>query len=377
MLLKTKGKALNIDKVIVSKVTRDINKARLQNYIYLTESLNEFECVNLNGLITPENIVTSLGFPVVFAVGSLDHLSEDDIVSIGVDGNVNTIYRVNSPHNTIMATERCNSNCLMCSQPPKDKDDVEYLFNIYKQMIPLVPKDCMELGISGGEPTLMGIHFFELLELITEQLPNTEVHILTNGRIFAWNEMAYRVSRINNPRLMFGIPVYSDFYQTHDYIVQAENAFHQTILGIQNLSRYDLRVEIRVVLHKLSIPRLVKLSKFIYKNMPYVSHVAFMGLEYIGYTPFNIDKLWIDPYEYKEALEESVLILSEKGIHTSIYNTPLCLIPEKIWGNNRKSISDWKNEYLEECQVCTKLDQCGGFFRWNLKKTSNYITPFN
>jgi His-Xaa-Ser system radical SAM maturase HxsC len=264
----------------------------------------------------------------------------------------------------------------MCSQPPRDKNDIPLLYKIHKELIPLIPKDCRELGISGGEPTLMGNLFFSLMEQIRDELPNTEIHVLTNGRSFAWNHIAEKIGALNNPRLMFGIPVYSDYYQIHDYIVQAENAFYQTILGLQNLSRYNQRTEIRIVLHKQSIPRLVKLAHYIYKNLPFVEHVAFMGLEYIGYTPFNIDKLWIDPYDYQNELSESVLFLAQKGMHVSIYNTPLCVLPESVWGFARKSISDWKNDYLPECNQCSKLNECGGLFTWNLKKHSEYISPF-
>ena len=176
---------------------------------------------------------------------------------------------------------------------------------------------------------------------------------------------------------MFGIPLYSDFYQDHDYIVQAKDAFHQTILGIHNLERYNQRVEIRIVLHKQSIPRLRKLSEYIYKNLPFVEHVAFMGLEFIGYTPYNIEKLWIDPYEYQYTLADSVEYLSSKGLNVSIYNTPLCLLPKTSWEFARKSISDWKNDYMEECMKCSVKEQCGGFFSWNLKKSSEYIKSIN
>lgn len=101
-----------------------------------------------------------------------------------------------------------------------------------------------------------------------------------------------------------------------------------------------------------------------------------MGLEYIGYTPKNIDKLWIDPYEYQEELSEAVEYLSGQGMHVSIYNTPLCVLPERVWKFARKSISDWKNDYLPECTTCTKLNDCGGLFTWNLKKHSDHIRPF-
>lgn len=276
----------------------------------------------------------------------------------------------------MLATERCNSNCLMCSQPPRDRNDIPILFEIHKKLIPLIPKDCVELGVSGGEPTLMGELFFSLMEQLRVELPNTEIHVLTNGRSFAWNHMAEKLGQINNRRLMLGIPVYSDYYQVHDYIVQAENAFYQTILGLHNLSRYDQRLEVRIVLHKQSIPRLTKLARYIYKNLPFVEHVAFMGLEYIGYTPKNIDKLWIDPYDYQNELSEAVEYLASQGMHVSIYNTPLCVLHERVWKYARKSISDWKNDYLPECKDCTKLNDCGGLFTWNLKKHSDYIKPF-
>jgi His-Xaa-Ser system radical SAM maturase HxsC len=176
---------------------------------------------------------------------------------------------------------------------------------------------------------------------------------------------------------MLGIPLYSDDYLTHDYIVQAENAFYQTVMGIQNLARYNARIEIRIVLHKLTIPRLFKLSQYIYKNFPYVEHVAFMGLEFIGYTPHNIDKLWIDPYDYQEELKKSVLFLNSQGMHVSIYNTALCLLPVELWQFARKSISDWKNDFMPECKKCSVSSLCGGFFSWNLKRPSEYIKAIN
>ena len=119
----------------------------------------------------------------------------------------------------------------MCSQPPRDKNDIPIHYQIHKKLIPLIPKDCFELGISGGEPTLMGDLFFDLLSQIKTELPDTEIHVLTNGRSFAWNHMAERLAELDYRRLMLGIPVYADYYQVHDYIVQAENAFYQTILG--------------------------------------------------------------------------------------------------------------------------------------------------
>jgi hypothetical protein len=76
--------------------------------------------------------------------------------------------------------------------------------------------------------------------------------------------------------------------------------YDQTVLGLQQLARYGLRVEIRVVLHALTIPRLPELAEYIYRNLTFAEHVALMGLENIGYAPRNMDKLWIDPADYQD-----------------------------------------------------------------------------
>lgn len=375
MLLRTKGTPNRTsENAQVGRVTRDIN-ALDSNTFFLAENSEVPQSNDFLGVLaTSKNIISEN--TTVFNVPNFEHLENGDIVAVHQDGGISTLYRVNSYHNTLLATERCNSNCLMCSQPPKDKNDIHYMFEMHKQLIPLIPKDCVELVISGGEPTLLGDLFFETLRLCKENLPDTEIHVLTNGRSFAWQNMAERLAELDYQRLMLGVPVYSDYYQVHDYVVQAENAFYQTITGLHNLATYGQRVEIRVVLQKAVIPRLVKLAKYIFKNLPFAEHVTFMGLEYTGYTPHNIDKLWIDPYDYQNELSEAVEYLAMNGMNVSIYNIQQCLLPENMWQFARKSISDWKNTYIDECSKCTKKDTCCGFFQWNVKKNSGFIKAF-
>ena len=99
-----------------------------------------------------------------------------------------------------------------------------------------------------------------------------------------------------------------------------------------------------------------------------------MGLENIGYAPRNMDKLWIDPHDYQDQLESAVEILSTR-MNVSIYNHQLCVLRRPLWKFARKSISDWKNIYLEECQTCGVREQCGGFFQWATKLHSEHIHP--
>lgn len=378
MILKTKGIPLNMHHFIIGKVA--VN--RIENdYICVITDVSQ---IKLKDLAKAKAIITSLpieafcsyAIPIVHSIKILTHLNDEDIVIVNLDGVVNTLYRNLSIHNFLFLTERCNSNCLMCSQPPKDRDDTQYFFEINSELIPLIPQNCETLGITGGEPTLLGESFFFLLEQLKKYLPSTFVQCLTNGRSFAWANVTQRLHQVNHSQLLLAIPLYSDIAEIHDYVVQAKGAFNQTVTGIYNLARYNQRIEIRVVLHQITIPRLNELARFIYKNMPFVEHIAFMGLEMEGYTPYNIDKLWIDPYDYKDILKETVFFLNDFGMNVSIYNIPLCLLPEELWCFSRKSISDWKNIYFDDCKTCKVLEECGGMFKSSLKKHSQYIKAF-
>ena len=177
--------------------------------------------------------------------------------------------------------------------------------------------------------------------------------------------------------MMVGIPVYSDDPELHDYIVQADGAFDETIQGIINLKRLNQKVEVRIVIHKQSVKRLKELSEFLARNLLFVDHVALMGLEMMGFTRANLDKLWIDPIEYKDTLSEAVKILSKAGMNVSVYNHQLCLVNQDIMPYYRKSISDWKNEYAPECNGCARLNECGGFFSSGIQYGySKNLKPF-
>ncbi|AZE85830.1 His-Xaa-Ser system radical SAM maturase HxsC [Pseudomonas orientalis] len=305
------------------------------------------------------------------------YIGDGDIIRLSTDRqSISVLFRASSPHNSILVTEQCNHYCLMCSQPPKTADD-SWILDEIEKLIPLIPKDTRELGFTGGEPTTNRERFLKIISLTKSYLPRTAIHILSNGRNFKDPAFAEKYARIELSDAMIGIPVYSDDPTLHDYIVQAQGAFDETIQGILNLKRLGQKVEIRVVIHKLSVQRLPELCEFIARNLLFVDHVALMGLEMMGFTRANLDELWIDPFEYKDTLSESVGILAKYGMNISVYNHQLCLVNPDIQPYYRKSISDWKNEYAHECQSCTRQRECGGFFASGVKfGYSKHLIPF-
>lgn len=386
MRLTTAGAPLNFATPIVGKVvTRAVPQDDRSDKILvgLLDDRNADESRGFRGIITPSRaqdkttIIDGLTVPIVHSTREIDHLRDGDIVVMQPKtGFVRTLHRPDSVHNTLFMTERCNSNCLMCSQPPKDKDDADQFTDINLELIRLMPSTVNFLTITGGEPTLLRNRLFRILRALRETLPNTDVHMLTNGRLFAWHAFTQDFVEAIHPRLVLGIPLYSDSSTSHDHIVQARHAFDQTVMGLHQLARHNVSVEIRVVLHRLTIPRLPQLAEYVYRNFPFVVHVALMGLEPTGYTPRNKNVLWIDPVDYQDKLEEAVEILATRGMNVSIYNSQLCLLRPSLWKFARKSISDWKNIYLHECQECNVLDRCGGLFQSAEKMHSAHIRAF-
>ncbi len=309
--------------------------------------------------------------PLVHSVKSLEGITVGDVIQILPNGVLHILFRASSLDNSLFTTDQCNSNCLMCSQPPKTVDDIEYHFKLNCSIIRLMPATTEIVGITGGEPTLLGRKLFEMFRMLTEMHPYCLVHILTNGRAFASPSFVKQYLSVSTENHIWGIPIYSDFYSDHDYIVQAKGAFNETIQGIYNLARIGSRIELRIVVHKLTVSRLKQLAKFISKNLTFVERVAFMGLEYVGYTPFNDKLLWIDPLDFQEELHDSVVLLNDLGINVSIYNIPLCLLPEGIRRFAVKSISDWKREYLTMCTECALKMDCGGVFGTSKKLSEN------
>ena len=311
---------------------------------------------------------------IISLPSKFDYLGSGDILGFHPrTRKFRTLFRRNSRHNSFLVTERCNNYCLMCSQPPKDVDD-RWILDEIKRSLPLVPKTTRTLTFTGGEPLSDWSDFIEILFNCRDLLPNTAIQVLTNGRAFASSKIVDAWRSIEHASLIAAIPVYAAVDYLHDYVVQAKGAFDETILGILKLKDRGQRVEVRVVLHAHTAPMIAETSRWIARNLPFVDHVALMGMENTGFALANEESLWIDPMDYRERLSEGVRTLVSTGMNVSIYNLPLCVLERNIWPRAVQSISDWKNGYVEECTGCTEKDRCSGLFTSGRPRQSRGIS---
>lgn len=365
-----KGKAGNIEEEVLGRITTGgKNFFNRKDYILVSRGLKSVPS-GYTAVIT-DSFTVDGSKPYVCELNNLDEFKEGDVVTINKEGEITFVYEIETrSSNALFVTGKCNHRCIMCPQPPIVLEEDRTPFNL--KLLTLFDKNTPEVGITGGEPTLIGDDLFKIIRQIKKCTPKAAVSILSNGVKFADKDYALKLAACQCEDLQIDIPLFSDIANLHNEIVGAKT-FYKTVQGLYNLALFGVNVAIRVVIHKKTYKRLPQLADFIYHNFPFVCQVAFMQMETIGLAEDNIEALWIDPFDYNKELEEAINILESRGIKAVIYNAQLCVLPESIRKYSVQSISDWKDIYMEECQGCKLKSECGGFFESNKRHHSKHI----
>ena len=362
------GISYNINEDIVGKITFGINIFNRSKCILVSRDVAK-PVYGYCATITTNTSFNNKG-KACCIVESIENFNEGDVVVVNKNGEIIFVYEINSTHNSIFVTGKCNHRCIMCPQPPVLQEKDMTPFNM--QLISLFDKNTFEVGITGGEPTLIGDNLFVLVKHIQKELPKSAISILSNGVKFADRNYSMKLAKCHHHDLQIDVPLFSDVAEEHNRIVGA-NTFYKTVQGLYNLALFRQRIGLRIVVHKQTYKRLPQLADYIYHNFPFVSQVAFIQMETIGMAENNIEELWIDPHDYNTELREAILLLADRGLNPVIYNAQLCVLPKDIRHYAQRSISDWKDIYLSECDGCSLRGKCAGFFESNKLYHSKYI----
>ncbi|MCG3727539.1 His-Xaa-Ser system radical SAM maturase HxsC [Vibrio cincinnatiensis] len=323
-----------------------------------------------------ELLSTTHDLPVIYNLDLPEAVASGDIISIS-ESRIDILYRKASNSNMLFVTERCNHNCIMCSQPPKDVDD-SWRVEESKAIVSLMDdNESQILGISGGEPPILGESFVDLIKHCKDSIPSTYLHILTNGTSFSEKKYVERLCSLKHEKVIWGVPIFGSTPQLHDFHTQVEGSFDRTIHGLYNLALFNQVIELRVVLTKMVLQNIQDIAEFVQRNLPFVDSIALMGVEPTGYTRLNHQAVWCDINSYSEQLKHAVNHMRACSINVLLYNLPLCRLPEELHDIAVQSISDWKNVFLDDCSRCSKKGQCSGFFQSvNAKFVKKIVIPF-
>ena len=371
-MIQYKGITKNVSNSVVGLVTHNRFSLSRGKNIFVSNN-STILSKGFLGHITAGNNINNSPIPqVTVDKNILDKLVEGDCILLDKDGMVTVVWEKSADMNPLLLTEMCDCRCRMCPQPPKKHD--RSLTDICKRILGIVKIDASQtICLTGGEPTLLKQDFFDVLCLIREKHPSSQVMLLTNGKSFSDFEFTKSFASLRPSNFISCVSLHSDVDEIHDKIVGVNNSFYKTIKGLHNLAKFQELIEIRVVVSRLNAKHLESIATFISRNFPFVYHCAFMGMEITGLAVDNYDDIWIDPYEYKEQLSRAVNILSRANINISIYNLPLCLLEKRSWPFAKQSISGWKNNFLPVCKDCTIRKSCCGIFATSNLHQSPYI----
>ena len=280
-------------------------------------------------------------------------LDADKVKNIMIfeDGKKNLLFRIENRELTFFLTSRCNQRCIMCPQ----KLDIDSVDNdlILQRVIDNLDYDVLDgICFTGGEP-LLKMSFIE--QVIKAAPENIFLIILTNGSIMP-SQMI-----LKSPRCKLCVPLYAPYDSLHNKMA-ASSSFYKIVENMMKISKYETLIELRFVITKLNSDCLEEYARFVWRNLPFVQNVAFMGMELTAEAHKNKSELWINPAEYTASLQKAVKYLDSCGMTAWIYNLPSCLFTAPYRKFLVKSISPWKIKYLAKCEGCDMKNDCGGMF---------------
>ena len=370
----------NNDKYIIGKIIKNTNiKDDPSDYIQVldNESLEKYQkgCKGYIFETQPKHIdLTNINYG--YNIKNFETLINYDVIEMLGNGVIRILYRDDSNDNAIVVTNQCNSNCIMCPDSDvvrntKENPSIKKIL----EHIKCIPDDTEHITITGGEVGILKEDFIKVLETCKTYLPNTEFLVLTNGRVFSVGNYTEKISKVTPNNIRFAIPIYASQSKLHDEITRVQGSFKQALTGIYNLINKNIDVEIRIVVLKKNYNELENIAKFIVENIPQVKMVNIMALEMTGNAFKNKEKVWINFSDVNDYLYKACMKLIENGIVTNLYNFPLCCIDERLYSISRKSITDYKIRYKEQCEGCTSQDWCGGFFNSTINIKDIIIKP--
>ncbi|UWQ19277.1 His-Xaa-Ser system radical SAM maturase HxsC [Jannaschia sp. M317] len=299
-------------------------------------------------------------------VHTQDPASLDGDVVLAIPGRrtIHRLIRASSAHNTFLVTEQCDQLCVMCSQPPKRYHTD--MFDQFLEAVRLAPSKAT-IGLSGGEPLLHKERLFGFLTNAQRIRPDLRFHILTNGQhIFAEDEASLHALDMSS--ILWGIPIYAAHAEVHDRIVGKIGAFDLLQNNLARLGRVGAAIELRTVVLQSNIGHLEQLADHVTLHQPFAQVWAIMQLENIGYARMNWDAEFSDTSKNFDDIALALDISLGRGLPTSLYNFPLCTVPDNYRRYCVASISDWKQKFLATCDGCAIRSACTGFFEWYPEK---------
>lgn len=270
---------------------------------------------------------------------------------------------------------KCNNKCVMCTNMDsfalqdsvqyRLKGQIEKLERYLRGEGRIYLKNSDLAGfvnLTGGEPT---IHpdFFQLLTYFRRRLPRVPITLLSNGRSFADRKFAEKFCRAAKPPFSVAIALHGPTARAHDPVAGVRGSFRQTVAGLKNLFELGngLRVEIRLVLHKKSLPFFRKTLEFLLKNFPDTAAYCVTAIHYEieGMSLENHPSVGVK-FSVSSKILDAALPLIKRFDEFRLYHFPLCQVRPELRPLCRVTLPAEDRVYPAACTGCRLKKKCLG-----------------
>ena len=276
---------------------------------------------------------------------------------------------------------QCNIGCVFCSNPvtgfreTTDKysyaEIVRKVEKYKKGLRTFVKFDAVRdyFNLTGGEPTLHP-DFLKIVALLRREFPETLVRVLSNGRLFSYEDFARRTLGVGLTPFEVAVPLFGHDARSHEATSRTPGSFEQTMAGLENLRRHRApgqRVELRVIVTRIQLKSLEGLLDMILQRLPWVDQVVFLFVELEGFAEKYKDNVVLTMSEAAGALDglyDRIVRLPQ----ARLYHFPLCTVPERLWPYVYNTLDAFKVTWLDGCKTsCLYKAQCVGVHRSYVK----------
>jgi len=138
-----------------------------------------------------------------------------------------------------------------------DEPDVEQILAAARQADATAP-----LYLAGGEPTLRR-DIFALIDTLSTALPERELVLLTNGRIFFYERSCAALAATGAARLTVEVWMTATRRDVHERIVEVAESLDQADRGLQNLLARGLRARVRMLVGRQNHTQLHEVASYL------------------------------------------------------------------------------------------------------------------
>jgi len=272
---------------------------------------------------------------------------------------------------TIQIWNRCNNRCVMCTNPLWFSREAPsaYSFAEIDSRIRRVPDAaCADgLQISGGEPTIHP-RFFDILRSLRERVPRRKIYVLTNGRMFAYDDFAREALAFDG--LVFEIPLLGHTARLHDRVTGARGSFAQTVAGVRNIlkrKKKSQELEIRVVLVRQNYKAADKIAEFAHRSFTGIDTFVVLFPEPEGRCAVDFKKVGLVYSQAGETVSGLAMKWKDKFADMRFYHFPLCTVGPAVWPLARITQYPGETAFISRCRKCGVKKRCPGIHKNYLK----------